>query len=283
MRNSARSPFASNLLVNLKDQNWLEKQRVAGKIVAASLNELEGYCKSKTFHSMATLSDVIERFIIKEGGLPTFKGYKKTGYPDFPAAVCISVNKALVHGIPDDTVLSDGDVVSFDLGVTYQGAIADSAITCIFGTPADSMHVSLVKATEEALMQGINAVTVGKRLGCIGHAISKYAKSKGFGLVNNYGGHGLDWNVPHAPPFVANKSEPTEGIRIQPGLSIAIEPMLVIGDPTTQTLEDGWTVVTKNIGAHAEHSIFVHEDRVEIITWRDGSAYPKEIPFQVSR
>ena len=269
MRSSNQNPFTNNILVKLHDKDWLEKQRIAGKIVAAALKELEGYCQSKTFHSMATLSDVIDRFIISEGGTPTFKGYKKSGYPDFPAAVCISINKQLVHGIPDDTVLDNGDVVSFDLGVTYEGAIADSAITCIFGPPADPMHVSLVKATEEALMQGINAVATGKRLGCIGHAISKYAKSKGFGLVNNYGGHGLDWNVAHAAPFVANRAEPTEGIRIQPGLSIAIEPMLVIGDPITRTLDDGWTVVTPNIGAHFEHSIFVHEDHVEIITDRN--------------
>lgn len=267
MRGS-NNPFTNNMMVKLKDKTWLERQRVAGRIVAAALKELEGYCKSKTFHSMATLNDVIERFIIKEGATPTFKGHKKTGHPDFPAGVCISINKALVHGIPDDTVLDNGDVVSFDLGATYQGAIADSAITVIFGPPRDPKHVDLVKSTEEALMKGIEAVAVGKRLGCIGHAISKYAKSKGFGCVANYGGHGLDWNLAHASPFVANKSEPTEGIRIQPGLSIAIEPMLTIGKPETRTLDDGWTVVTPDIGAHFEHSIFVHEDHVEIITDR---------------
>lgn len=262
--------FTNNMLVSLKDKNWLEKQRVAGKIVAAALSQLEGYCKSMTFHSMATLNDVIERFIIKEGGFPTFKGYKKRGYPDFPAGVCISVNKQLVHGIPDDTVLNHGDVVSFDLGVTYQGAIADSAITVIFGPPKDNRHVELVQATHEALMIGIESIAIGKRLGCIGHAISKYAKNKGFGLITQYGGHGLSWDQPHASPFVANKAELNEGIRIQPGLSIAIEPMLVIGKPETRTLEDGWTVVTPDIGSHQEHSIFVHEDHVEVMTWREN-------------
>ena len=123
MRNSSKSPFVNNSLVTLKDNRWLERQRIAGKIVAASLNQLEGYCKSMTSHSMATLNDIIERFIIKEGGYPTFKGYKKSGGPDFPAGVCISVNKSLVHGIPDDTVLNHGDVVSFDLGVTYEGQL----------------------------------------------------------------------------------------------------------------------------------------------------------------
>jgi methionyl aminopeptidase len=267
MRTSSNT-FQGSGLVCLKNQDWLDKQRIAGKIVAGALKKLQGYCESKTFHSMATLNDVIEKYITDHGGIPTFKNYGKPDAPLFPSGVCISVNKALVHGVPDDTVLDDGDIVSFDLGVTYCGAIADSAITCIFGPPRDPRHVTLVKATEEALMRGIQAIAVGKRLGCIGNAISKYAKGQGFGLVTNYGGHGLDWNVPHAPPFVSNKAELTEGIRIQPGLTIAIEPMLTIGPPTTRTLSDGWTVVTPDIGAHFEHSVYVHEDHIEIITDR---------------
>ena len=264
-------PFSHNEVVDLKDQNWLEKQRIAGKIVAASLKELEWYCKNKTFHSMATLNDIIEKFIIKEGAMPTFKGHKKTGCQDFPAGVCISINKTLVHGIPDDTILQEGDVVSFDLGATYQGAIADSAITVIFGQPSDSKHVSLIKATEEALNRGIKAVEIGKKIGSIGHAINKYVKSQGFALVTNYGGHGISWNQAHAPPFVSNKAEPSEGIRIQEGLTIAIEPLLVIGSSNrTKTLEDGWSVVCDNICAHAEHTIYVHKDHVEIITDRNN-------------
>jgi methionyl aminopeptidase len=119
-------------------------------------------------------------------------------------------------------------------------------------------------------MAGIAAIKVGNRLGCIGHAIAQYAKNERFGLVNNYGGHGLDWNIPHAAPFVQNKAEPDEGIRIQAGLAIAIEPMFVIGSPTTRVLNDGWTVVTDDVGAHFEHSVFVHEDHVEIITDRSN-------------
>ncbi len=263
MRINDKNPFSTNMLVKLKDKDWLDKQRVAGKIAAQALTKLKGYCEGKTFHSMATLNEVIERFITEAGGTPTFKGYK-----GFPAGVCISVNKALVHGIPDDTVLDDGDVVSFDLGVTYEGAIADSAITCIFGPPKSERHVKLVQATEEALIKGIEAIAVGKRLGCIGNAISKYVKGTGFGLIDKYGGHGLDWNIPHAAPFVANKADLEEGPRIQPGLAIAIEPMLVMGSTATRTLDDGWTVVTDDIGAHFEHSVYVHEDHVEIITDR---------------
>lgn len=261
--NAPKELFSDNSLVRLKDKNWLEKQRVAGRIAAETLLLLEGFVKGKTFHSMIALNEVAEHYITKNGGTPTFKGYK-----GFPAGVCISINKELVHGIPKDTVLDEGDIVSFDLGVTYQGAIADTAITCIFGEPKHERHVRMVKATEDALMEGIKAIQVGKRLGVIGDAISRHAKVTGFNIINNYGGHGLDWDIPHAPPFVENKSVVDKGIRIQPGLAIAIEPMLVLGSTTTTTLSDGWTVVTPDLGAHFEHSVYVHEDHVEIITDR---------------
>jgi len=261
--NAPKELFSENSLVRLKDKDWLEKQRVAGRIAAETLLLLEGFVKGRTFHSLIALNEVAEHYIIKNGGTPTFKGYK-----GFPAGVCISVNKEMVHGIPKDVVLDDGDIVSFDLGVTYQGAIADTAITCIFGTPHSERHVTLVKATEECLMKGIEAIQVGKRLGVIGNAISRHAKTYGFGVINNYGGHGLDWDIPHAPPFVENKSDDSRGIHIQPGLAIAIEPMLVLGSTATTTLNDGWTVVTPDLSAHFEHSVFVHQDHVEIINDR---------------
>lgn len=261
--NAPKELFNDNSLVRLKDKNWLEKQRVAGRIAAETLLLLEGLVKDKTFHSLIALNEVAENHITKNGGIPTFKGYK-----GFPAGVCISVNKELVHGIPKDYVLNDGDIVSFDLGVTIDGAIADTAITCIFGEPKHERHVRMVQATEQCLMEGIAAIQVGKHLGVIGQAIYRHAKVTGFNIINNYGGHGLDWNIPHAPPFVENKSDENKGIRIQPGLAIAIEPMLVLGSTTTTTLPDGWTVVTPDLGAHFEHSVYVHEDHVEIITDR---------------
>lgn len=263
MRIVSKSLFGSNNLIDLKDNSWLEKQRIAGKIAAKTLVMLETLVSEKTNKSLIELNNLAEEYILQSGGKPTFKGYK-----GFPSGVCISVNKQLVHGIPTDYFLQDGDVVSFDLGVTFEGAIADSAITCIYGNPKHESHIKLINATNEALMAGINSIAVGKRLGVIGNSISKCAKSHGFGIITQYGGHGLTWDTPHASPFVENKSELESGIRIQPGLAIAIEPMLVIGSTETRTLSDGWTVVTNDIGAHAEHSIFVHEDRVEIITDR---------------
>lgn len=257
--------FSNNVLICLKDNNWLDKQRIAGKIAAKTLNLLENLVLDKTKYSMIELNKIAEDFITQSGGICTFKGYK-----GFPAGVCISVNKQLVHGIPTDYSLQEGDLVSFDLGVTIDGAIADTAITCIYGQPKYESHVKLIKATEEALMKGIAAVKVGDRLGNIGYAISKCAKGYGYEVINNYGGHGISWNEPHAAPFVENKSDPSKGIRIQPGLTIAIEPLLTIGSSTTTIDKDGWTVSTNSINSHIEHTIFVHKDHVEIITDRSN-------------
>jgi methionyl aminopeptidase len=265
MRLSTRESFAASSFVMLKNQDWLDKQRVAGKIAAQVLIELQQKVNAKTTNSLIELNAFAEDFIISAGGVPTFKGYK-----GFPAGVCISVNKQLVHGIPTDYHLVDGDVISFDLGVTIEGAIADTAITCIYGTPKSDRHVTLVKATEESLMKGIEAIVVGKRLGCIGNAISRCAKGYGFQVIYKYGGHGLTWNNPHCEPFVSNKAELNEGIRIQPGLTIAVEPMLVESSTDTYIDKDGWTVwCPSGMSAHFEHTLYVHEDHVEIITKRE--------------
>lgn len=251
--------------VKLKDQDWLERLRVAGSCVSSVMTLLESLVKDKTDMSLNEISLFAENEILKQDCTPTFKNYK-----GFPSAVCISVNKQLVHGIPTDYKLKDGDVISFDFGATYKGAIADSAITCIYGEPADKEHLDIITATQESLYAGIRAVKVGSRLDSIGYNIYRSARDKGFKVIETYGGHGIDENTPHAEPFVYNKSSPHEGIRIQPGLTIAIEPMLVPyrSSINTRTASDKWTIYTDEIGAHFEHTIFVNEDGAEIITKR---------------
>jgi methionyl aminopeptidase len=264
--NIPKGSFSDNNLVRLKNEDWLQKQRVAGKIAASALLLLDNEVKQGTTKTLLELDKLAETYIRDNGGIPTFLMYK-----GFPNSVCVSVNKQLVHGIPTDYVLQEGDIVSFDLGVTVEGgAIADTAITCLFGKPKSEKHIQLIKDTEEALMRGIRAIKVGDRLGVIGEAIYKYSRKHNYGVINNYGGHGLDWNIPHASPFVENKSDHTKGMRIQPGLTIAIEPMFTLGSTTTTTAEDGWTVVTPDLSAHFEHSIFVHDTHVEIITDRSN-------------
>jgi methionyl aminopeptidase len=152
------------------------------------------------------------------------------------------------------------------LGVTIDDVIADTAITCIYGDAKSARHIELIKTTEECLAKGIESIKVGKRLGCIGNAIYKHASNKGFGVITNYGGHGISYNTPHEYPFICNKASQEEGEIIQPGLTIAIEPLLCIGSSETKVDKDGWTVCTSNLSAHFEHSIYVHENSVEIIT-----------------
>jgi len=273
MRVITRELFDKNGFFPLQNNEWLEKQRYAGKIAAKALVILEQEVKNKTNLSLIELDNLAEKIVVDNGCIPTFKGYK-----GFPSAVCTSVNNQLVHGIPSDYHLQDGDLVTFDIGVTYEGAIADTAITCIYGKPKYAWHTKLIESTYEALNKGISAISVNKHLGVIGNAIYKSAKGNGFSVITKYGGHGLSWNTLHAAPFVDNKSEPEIGIRIQPGLVIAIEPMLVQGTTGTRILYDGWTVQADGICAHAEHSVYIHEDHVEVIT--DRSAFYENSIFR---
>jgi methionyl aminopeptidase len=261
--------FQSSLLVNLKDQDFLDRLRIAGKVAADCLVNLEKLVNEKTNLSMLELSRLTEDFILTNKCLPTFKGYK-----GFPEAVCISVNNTLVHGIPTNYKLQEGDLVSFDLGATFEGAIADTAITCIYGEPKKKLHVDMIKCCSEALDKAINYVAVGKRLDGIGNVISKTGKSKSFGVVNNYGGHGIcctedGHGIAHAAPFVQNKGSQDEGIRIQPGMVLAIEPLFTLGGIHTFVDKNSWDVKTDNLNCHWEHTIFVKEDGIELITRRN--------------
>lgn len=276
--------FLRSDFVKLKDDNWLKKQRIAGKVAAQTLTLLENLVKEKTTCSLIELDKIAEDFITKNACIPTFKNYK-----GFPNSVCISVNKQLVHGIPTDYKLKENDVISFDLGATYEGVIADTAITCIYGDPKVEEYIRGIAATYASLFAGISAIKIDNRLGCIGNAIYKYASHNGFCVIEQYGGHSIDISddgvgIPHASPFVSNRSSKDEGIRIKQGLTLAIEPMLGPIRSSTKTVvsKDGWTVYTEDIFFHAEHTIFVHNDHVEIITYRENESdsYSNKIFFK---
>lgn len=257
-------------ICKLHDNEWLRRQRIAGKVAGQTLSLLEKLVKEKTIKSLRELDKIAEEFIVANGCLPTFRGYR-----GFPASVCISVDNdeshALVHGIPSDYILQESDIVSFDLGATFEKAISDTAITCIYGSPKLERHVKLVQDTKEALTKGIQSIMVGKRLGVIGNAIYKFLSPKSYGVINNYGGHSLDYDIPHAFPFVPNKSSINEGIHIKAGMTLAIEPMAVLdGSIKTWVGNDDWTVFSERASAHWEHTIFVHENHIEIITLREG-------------
>lgn len=256
-------------LIKIKDGSWLSRQRVAGKVVSQALSMLEKLVREKTTKSLLELNAIAEAFILDHNCQCTFKNYR-----GFPAGVCISVNYQLVHGIPTSYQLQDGDIVSFDLGATYEGSIADSALTCIYGTARKIEHIKLIEATKEALHRGIVQARAGNRLGAIGNAIYKSARGNGFNVIENYGGHGIcnhsdGSGMPHAPPFVSNRADSSVGIHLQAGMTLAIEPMLVPSDTSTQVGPNGWDIMTKEIGAHEEHTIFIHDDWIEVITERE--------------
>lgn len=264
--NNNESIWSNNQLIDLKNDDWLARQRVAGKIAAKTLILLKKIVEDGSVSTAIELDKIAEEFILKNGGIPTFKNYK--GYPN---SCCISIEKQLVHAIATDYKFKKHDMVSLDLGVTVEGAIADTALTTCFIEPKSEAQIKLIKSTEEALMRGIKAITVGKRLGCIGDAIYKYSKNLGYGLITNYGGHSLTWNNPHASPFVSNKASCNEGIRLQKNITLAIEPMLCFSSTKTWVDKDGWTVwCDADMSAHTEHTIYIHENYVEIITSREN-------------
>jgi methionyl aminopeptidase len=263
-------PLNSNMCI-LHDDKWLKRQRIAGRIAGQTLSLLQRLVEEKTVKSLLELDKIAEEFILANGCTPTFLGYR-----GFPNSVCMSLDNekshALVHGIPFDYELQEGDLISFDLGCTFEGAIGDTAITCIYGKTKSEGHIKLVQDTKDALMVGINAIAVGKKIGVIGNAIYKFLAPKYYGVITSYGGHSLNYNTPHCFPFVANRANINDGITIQPGMTLAIEPLVVLnGSIKTWVGKDGWTVCTEHTSAHEEHTVFIHDDRVEIITEREKS------------
>ena len=250
-----------NNIIPLKDSLWLARQKRAGRCVAQILKECGNLILKGDTISLRELENVSRKIFDVWDCTPTFYNYR-----GFPSLMCTSVNKQLVHGIATDYILNDGDIVSVDVGATFEGAIADAARTWIFGTPKCKDHVELVKVGEEALLAAKKSIAVGKNLGVIGNTIYSTVKKTRFNVIENYGGHGMDYNKPHSDPFVLNKSRSDDGIMMMNGLSIAVEPMIVIGDPQTKVLDDGWTVVCNDVSCHFEDSFTLFDNEVHHIT-----------------
>jgi methionyl aminopeptidase len=207
------------------------------------------------------LDDIVRREFAKRKVIPTFLHYQ--GYP---ARVCVSVNDEVVHGIPDRRVLQEGDIVSIDLGATYKGFVGDAAITVAVGTISPEAE-RLVRVTEEALWQGIEAARAGARLGEISAAIQAHAEGNGFSVVREYVGHGVGRNM-HEDPQVPNFGPPDRGPLLRKGMTLALEPMVTAGDWPTKKDSDGWTVRTADgsLAAHFEHTIVITEGEAEVLT-----------------
>lgn len=245
--------------IQLKTPKQLRYMRQAGKIVAEVLALLgERIVPGAT---TAELDALAEAEIKKRGAVPSFKGYH--GYP---CTICASVNEQIVHGIPGDYVLQEGDILSIDVGAIYKGWHGDSARTYAIGEPS-AEATRVMDATREALRRGIEAAVPDNHLGDIGFAIQSWVESQGFGVIRDFVGHGIG-QVLHEAPQVPNFGEAGAGIKLRPGMTIAIEPMVSVGDWQVKVLDDGWTAVTADgsLSAHYEHSIAITHEGPEILT-----------------
>ena len=255
--------------VEYKTIEQIRSMRQAGLVVADALAAVRSATQVGT--TTRELDEVAARVIKSAGAEPSF-----LGYDDFPATVCISVNDEVIHGIPGDRVIQDGDVVSIDCGAIVDGWHADAAITVLVGG-VSGKHVALSEATQRAMWAGIAAIATGERLTVVGAAIEESIESAPggvtYGIVEDYVGHGIGSSM-HQAPDIPNFRTRERGVRIKPGLCVAIEPMITLGEPNTQVLEDDWTVVTDDgsVAAHWEHSVAVLEDGIFVLTDPDGGA-----------
>ena len=254
-------------MVTLKSAREIETMRRSGKITAAVLTSLMQAARPGI--STRELDAMAEKGIRERGGIPTFMGYH--GYP---ASICASVNAEVVHGIPGDYVLRDGDLLSIDIGTTFEGYVSDSAVTIPIGNIGVNAQ-KLLNVTQECLMVGIAQMQRGNHLGDIGAAVQKHAESNGFGVVRELVGHGVG-RAMHEEPQVPNYGKAGTGIELRSGLVLAIEPMITEGDYRVKILKDGWTVVTTDgkLAAHFEHTIAVTDDGPKILTLRSFGEHP---------
>jgi len=252
--------------VEIKTPEQIERMRAAGLVVGRTLALLAG----ATVPGVTTgeLDRMAAEHIRDSGALPSFLGY---GHPPFPATTCISVNDQVVHGVPGDRVVREGDIVSIDCGAIVDGWHGDSALTVAVGEPPEPAR-ELMRVTEEAMWRGIAAATLGGHVGDISHAVETYVRDQsGFGIVEDYTGHGIG-SAMHQPPNVPNVGRPGRGPKLVKGLALAVEPMVCAGEPWTHTLEDEWTVATDDgsLAAHFEHTFTLTAAGAWVLTALDG-------------
>ena len=250
--------------VEIKTPEQIALMRKAGIVVGETLDLMRRTVKAGV--TTRELDAIAEDHIRSRGATPSFLGYH-----GFPATLCISVNDEVVHGIPGDRVIQEGDVVSIDCGAIVEGWHGDAATTVAVGDVSDEVR-ELIRVTAEALWRGIAAAHLGGRVTDISHAIETYVRSQGdYGILEEYVGHGIG-SAMHQPPNVPNYGKPGRGPKLVRGLALAVEPMIVLGSPETTVLEDDWTVVTNDgsWAAHSENTFTLTPDGAWVLTALDG-------------
>ena len=246
-------------MITIKSDREIELLSIAGNIVYETHRYLKDYIKPGI--TTLELDRLAEDFIKKHDAYPSFKGYD-----GFPGSICTSINQEVVHGIPGNTKLKDGDIISIDIGACYKGYHGDSAWTYAVGE-ISSDKKELMENTEKALFEGLKMIKPGNRVGDIGHAIESYAKAHNLGVVKELVGHGVGTNI-HEDPDVPNFGQEHTGPKLKKGMVIAVEPMLNLGSPNIVMLDDGWTIETEDYSpsAHFEHTVAVTDDGYKILT-----------------
>lgn len=259
-------------MIFLKSESEIEKMRASAQLVSRTLAEVAKNITPGV--TTAKLDRIAEEFIQKHNARPAFKGYGPKNNP-FPGTLCISINEEVVHGIPSEKrELKEGDIVSIDCGVEKDGYFGDHAYTFAVGE-CDSETIKLLRTTLESLYEGIDKAIHGNKVGDISNAVQSYCEAEGYGVVRDLVGHGLGKSL-HEDPSVPNFGKQGRGKRLRAGMTLAVEPMITLGNWKVTTLEDGWTVVTadKQNAAHFEHDIVVREGKAEILSTFD---YIREI------
>ena len=247
-------------MIIIKSKDEIDLMRESGKVTGYVLRTLADIIKPGI--STVDVNNYGEKTITGYNMTPTFKGYG-----GFPGAACVSINEEIVHGIPSkDRILKEGDIVSVDVGSTWKHYVSDAARTYPVGEISQDA-MKLIKTTEESFFKGIEFAKVGYRLSDISHAVQLHAEGAGFGVIRDYVGHGVGRNL-HEDPQIPNYGPPGKGPRLQEGMVLAIEPMIVQGSYETETLLNDWTVVTVDGGlsAHYENTIVINDGEPELLT-----------------
>lgn len=247
-------------MIIIKSDEEIDLMRTSGKVTAFILKELENFIKPGM--STADIDSFVEKTIVENGMIPTFKGYG-----GFPASACVSINEEVVHGIPSKKrIIREGDIVSVDVGATYKGYVSDAARTYAVGSIGEEAK-RLIDVTRESFFEGLKFCKVGYRLSDISHAIQKKAESEGFSVIRDFVGHGVGQNM-HEEPQIPNYGRPGRGPRLAPGMVFAIEPMICEGSYDVKTLSNDWTVVTLDgkLAAHYENTVVITDGEPELLT-----------------
>ena len=246
-------------MIVLKSPREIGLMRRAGEITALALEEIEKHVKPGI--TTIELDKIAEELILSHDATPAFKGYR-----GFPASICASINEEVVHGIPGLRRLQDGDIISIDIGAVFQGYYGDAARTYPVGQVSDDA-LKLIEVTKQSFFEGIAFAKQGYRLSDISHAIQSYVEGHNYSVVRDYVGHGIGQNM-HEDPQIPNFGPPGKGPRLRAGMTLAIEPMVNLGEFEVYTLKNNWTVVTKDgsLSAHYENTVAITDGEPEILT-----------------